>query len=76
MITKVKGGFNNFSKSYFFPENDRDGGISPRQRKKLVDYIMSLHNDDEDLKEQKIAQLDEMSYNEADDLLCSISHWQ
>ena len=76
MITKVKSDFNNFSKSYFFPELDRDGGITNRQRKKLIDYIMSIHNDSDTEKDVKIRQLDEMSYWEADDLLCSISQWQ
>ena len=77
MITKTdKRGFNNFSKSYFFQEKDRDGDISDSQRRKLVDYIMSIHNDSDDEKDEKIKQLDDMSYHEADDLLCSISHWQ
>lgn len=76
MITKVKSGFNNFSKSYFFPENDIDGGITNKQRKKLVDYIMSIHNDSDSEKDEKIKQLDDFSYSEASDLLDSISQWQ
>ncbi len=77
MITKTnKTGFNNFSKSYFFQEKDRDGGISEKQRRRLVDYILSIHNDSDDEKEEKIRQLDDMSYWEADDLLCSVSQWQ
>ena len=76
MITKIKNSFNNPSKGYFFPEYYNEESISEKQRRRLVAYICSLHNDDEDLKEQKIAQLDEMSYHEADDLLHEVSRWQ
>ncbi len=77
MITKTlrKKSFNNPSKGYF-PEYYSEDSISSKQKNRLVDYICSLHNDDEDLKEQKIAQLDEMSYAEASDLLFEISKWQ
>jgi hypothetical protein len=67
MITKINGGVYGPRKGYFFPEYDlrSEEEISPKQKRQLTDYIMSLHNDSDD----------EMSACEADDLLCSVSQW-
>ena len=78
MITKIKGSVYGPRRGYFFPEYDlrSEEEISPKQKRQLTDYIMSLHNDSDDEKDLKIKQLDDMSYCEADDLLCSVSQWQ
>ena len=76
MLTKNRCSPMGPSRGLIFPEYYDEEKISEKQRRKLVDYIYSLHNDDEHLKEQKIAQLEEMSFHEADDLLHEVSRWQ
>lgn len=76
MITKVKSSFMDQGRGYFLPEYYDEEKISEKQRRKLVEYICSLHNDDKALQEQKISQLEEFSFHEADDLLHEVSKWQ
>jgi 3-dehydroquinate dehydratase len=76
--TKARCGMFGPRRGYFFPEYDTrsEEMINSRQRRQLTDYIMSLHNDDEDEKEQKLAQIEEMTSAEADDYLFEVSRWQ
>ncbi len=76
MLTKNRCSSMGPSRGLIFPEYYDEEAISEKQRRKLTEYICSLHNDDEDLKEQKIAHLNEMSFHEADDLLHEVSRWQ
>lgn len=65
-------------KDYFFPDyedSESERMINSGQKRKLTDYIMSMHNDDEYEKDQKIAQLEELTQAEADDYLFEVSKW-
>lgn len=79
MSTKALCGSFNSRRNYYYPEYEDCHGdemITDRQRRKLVDYIMSQYNDSDDEKEEKIEALNELTQDEADDYLAEVSRWQ
>jgi len=76
MLNKtIKGSFYNL-KSHYCPDGfsfeEREEKITDRQRRRLVEYINSLHNEDDEEKEQKIAELEELTESEAAEMLSEI----
>ncbi len=78
-VTKVKSGFFGPSRGYFWPdyEDNRSAEmITERQKRQLTAYILSLHNNSDDEKQDKIEALGELTKIEAEDYLCEVSRWQ
>ena len=60
-------------RSHYCPDvEEREVGVTNSQRQRLTDYINLLHNEDEDEKEQKLSQLDEMTETEAAEMLSEV----
>lgn len=78
MITKIKSSVFGPKRGYFFPEyedNRSEEMIRPSQLRQLTDYILSLHNDSDDEKQEKIEALSELTQAEAEDYLFEVSRW-
>ena len=79
MNTKARVGFFGQNRGAFWPdyEDNRSADmIRPNQLKQLTDYVMSLHNDSDEEKADKIEALSELTQVEATDVLYEISRWQ
>jgi len=74
MTTKSKSCFGP-RRGYDFPEYyAREDMITDRQRRVLTNYIQTLQDEHE--RERMLSELDEMSCDEADDMIFQVSKWQ
>ena len=63
------------SGGYDFPEYYvRENAITDRQRYKLTNYILTLQDEDE--RDRLLAELDEMTETEANEMLYEASRWR
>ena len=71
MITKYKGHKRNYDIQDYYV---RDDVITDRQKRMLTDYIQTLQDEDE--RDRLLAELDEMTEQEANEFLYEASRWR